>query len=195
MRIILITPNNEEWEEWKNWARKKNNVKLESNSLETTIDDYLLYVLYIDLGSLPSFNPNDENFKTEAQRFLENLYEVIKGYNDEDTAIGIHIGGRGGKDNKGFLLNWINCLKSQLDLDKIQKLSENFIIVTEPAQEYGKPTISIYTTSGAPEQFIKEYANPNGITVLYRRILRNQPPDPEVEKKLKEKWEKWEKEF
>jgi cobalamin biosynthesis Mg chelatase CobN len=193
MRIILITPNNEEWEEWKKWAEGKNNVKLESNSLETTINNYQLYVLHTDLGSLPSFNPNDENFKTEAQQFLKNLYEVIKDYNDKDTAIGIHISGRESKDNKGFLLNWINCLKSQLD--EIQKLSENFIIVTEPAQEYDKPTISFYTTRGAPDQFIKEYATPKGITVLYHRILRNRPPDPELEEKLKQKWKKWEKEF
>jgi cobalamin biosynthesis Mg chelatase CobN len=191
MRIILITPNNEEWEEWKKWAEGKNNVKLESNLLETTINNYQLYVLHTDLGSLPSFNPSDENFKTEAQQFLENLYEVIKDYNDKDTAIGIHIGGRDSKDNEGLLLNWINCLKSQSD--KIQNLSENFIIVTKPAQEYDKPTISFYTTGGAPDQFIKKYANPNGITVLYRRILRNQPPDPNLEENLKKKWEEWKK--
>jgi hypothetical protein len=192
MRIILITPNNEEWEEWKKWAEGKNNVKLESNSLETTIDDYLLYVLYVDLGSLPYYNTSDENFKTEAQQFLENLYKVIKGYNDKDTAIGIHIGGSG-SENNGLLLQWIDELKSQSN--EIKELSENFTIVTEQDQEYKRPTISFYTTSGAPNRFIEKCANPNGITVLYRRILRNQPPDPEVEKKLKEKWEKWEKEF
>jgi hypothetical protein len=183
MRIILITPNDEEWEKWKNWA----NVELGSNSLETTIDDYQLYVLYIDLGSLPYYNPNDENFKTEAQQFLENLYEVIKGYNDEDTAIGIHIGGRGGEDN-GLLLQWIDELKSQSN--EIKELSENFTIVTEQDQEYKRPTISFYTTGSAPDQFIKKYANPNEITVLYRRILRNQPFDPNLEENLKEKWKK-----